>query len=437
MSLSNSKHDFRVLLDESYMQRLFQAYLAGENKVITECRKLHTHFKEFFKAESRAKSNLAVAYELTLCNCVKGEMSKQIVFVKKFHPGYSQEVFTKFADLVTPPLHLEDESMLVWLFPNDSVLPHLSEAVEPERVKKHLPVATNEVHVEVVNYRPEIRCTAWYSLDGKTKLFGKTYADNRYYDIYYRLVWMWNYTRDKDVFLMPPLAGYSDDIKTFWQCELEGTPLLDLITSANYGTLLEKVARRLHFLNQCGIPCPARETNQEQLKEVNKKSKKLSLAFPELQARLSKLLSELGTALLGLEPAPQWVVHGDFHLRQMLVHQGEVALFDFDECSLGDPVEDLAHFIVDLYTYSLEPDFIEAVSQTFVATYSEHSDWRVPTERLMWHLQIQLINRAYRSYLQQKPDLTSVVAHYISLAENPPVRGRIPEVPKVEREVVV
>jgi Phosphotransferase enzyme family len=417
MNLSNSHQDVQVLLGESYIQRLFQVHLAGENETITEFRKLHTHYKEFFKAESQVKSNLAIVYELTFCNCVKGKTRRQIAFAKKFHPGYSREVFTKFAALVHPPLHLEDESILIWLFPNDPVLPHLPEAVEAERVRKYLPVATNEVKVEIVNYRPEIRCTAWYELDNKTKLFGKTYADGRYKDIYERLQWMWNYTKDKDAFLMPPLAGYSDDIKTFWQYELEGTPLLDLITPASYDALLKQAAQRLHFLNQCGIPCPARESNEEQLKEVNKKIKKLSLVFPELQPRLAKLASELGIMLAGLEPALQWVVHGDFHLRQMHVHQGDIALFDFDECSLGDPVEDLAHFIADLYTYTFEQPFIEAMSQTFLAAYCDYSGWHVPTERLTWHLQIQLINRAYRSYLQQKPDLARLVESYILLAE--------------------
>ncbi len=417
MNLSNPQHDLRSLLDESLMQRLFQVHIAGENEVITQCHKLHTHYKEFFKTASQVKSNLAVAYELTLCDCIKGQTSKQIIFAKKFHAGYSHEVFAKFAGLVTLPLHLEDESLLLWLFPNDPVLPHLPEAVEPECAKKHLPIAANDVQVEIVNYRPELRCTAWYELDSKTKLFGKTYADERYKDIFERLQWMWNYTRDKDAFLMPPLAGYNDNIKTFWQYELEGTPLLDFITPVNYHKLLEQAAQRLHFLNQCGIPCPARETNQEQLREVNKKIKKLSLAFPELQARLTKLASELGAVFAGLEPAPQWVVHGDFHLRQMHVHQGEIALFDFDECSLGDPAEDLAHFIADLYTYDFGLDFIEAMSQTFVTAYSDYSDWRIPAERLNWHLQIQLINRAYRSYLQQKPDLATVVKHYISLVE--------------------
>jgi thiamine kinase-like enzyme len=423
---------FHCSSDEQSMQILFQEWLhelLQGHELITACLVLNTHHKQYFKEASQIKSFVATAYELTLCNSVTKATRKQLVYTKQYKHGYSPTAFTELASPLfgVAPLHLEDLDMIVWLFPNDPALPHLFEAVDWTLVKKHLPLLFQNaddvrVKVEIVNYRPEIRCTAWYevrdkSLEKPFNLFGKTYADDRYKDIYHRLMWMWNYTRGANAFLMPPLAGYSNEIKTFWQYELEGRPLLGVINPSNYQTLLEQIAQRLDFLNRCEVPCPVRETNAEQLKEVTKKIKKLKLVFPHLQARLEILQCSLEKTLSSLEPAPQWVVHGDFHLRQMLLHQDQIVLFDFDECSLGDPVEDVAHFIADLYIYSFDKPFIETMSQVFLEAYAKYSNWSVPLKRLAWHLQIQFINRAYRSYLQQKPDLTTLVESYILLAE--------------------
>ncbi len=433
--MDSSKSNFPSL-DELAMQTLFRERLANlwqDHEVITSCRTLNTHYKEYFK-ESRARSYLANTYELTLCNAVTNESRRQIIYSKHYQEGYSQQVFSglRSPSAELAPLHLEDMDMIVWQFPNDPALPHLAEAVDPEKVKKHLALAaqissnTNingdvNVKIEVVNYRPELRCTAWYelhseSLEKPVILFGKTYADNSYQEIYQRLQWLQK-NMDQSNFLIPPLAGYCDGIKTLWQEKLEGQPLIDVINAANYKGLLGQAAQRLDALNRCKVPCPTRETNSEQLRQVSKKIKKLKRVFPDLHERLVELQQGLEETLPTLEPAPQWVVHGDFHLRQMLVHEEQVVLFDFDECGLGDPVEELAHFIADLQLHSFDKTLIDNMSQAFLEAYAHYSDWSIPTDRLAWHLQIQFINLAYRSYLQQKSDLEALVESYLALAE--------------------
>lgn len=421
----------------SSLQTLFQERLSSfwqENEIITSYHTLNTHYKEYFKEESRVKSYFANSYELTLCDTVTNEIRKQIIYSKQYQQDYSQQVFSQSisSNLEPAPLHLDDIGMIVWQFPGDPALPHLAEAVDPEKSVKYLVLAAQilsavsinkdiSLKVEIVNYRPELRCTAWYELHNKRSgqslmLFGKIYADNSYQEIYQRLQWLRENT-DQRNFLIPALAGYSDDIKTFWQEKLEGQPLIEVINTANYKGLLGQAAQRLTTLNHCKLPCPAQETNQEQLRQVHKKIKKLKRVLPDLQERLIKLEQDLDETLSQLRPAPQWVVHGDFHLRQMLLHAEQVVLFDFDDCSLGDPIEDLAHFIADLQIYSFDQVLIEQMSQVFLKSYEQHSTWSVPFDRLTWHLQIQFIDRAYHGYIQQKDDLASLVESYLVLAE--------------------
>ncbi len=412
------------------MQTLFQERLANlwqTHGIITDYRVLTTHYKEYFKENN--KSYIAKAYELTLCNTLTNKNRKQIIYTKQYQQGYSQNVFSKLlSENPQPaPLHLKDIGMIAWRFPSDPTLPHLAEAIEPDKVKKHLSSqASNDlndlsVSVEIVNYRPEIRCTAWYELHNSNTgqsltLFGKIYADDRYKRIYERLQWLQQHL-DQRTFLIAPLAGYSEAIKTFWQEKIDGQPLLEVINHTNYKALLDQAAQRLTTFNQCSVPCPAKETNQDQLKEVTKKIKKLKRVFPHLQERFIRLQQDLEEQLPQLTAVSPLVVHSDFHIRQMLLHKEQVVLFDFDECRLGDPIEDLAHFIADLYTYSFDTSLIENMSRSFLESYSNYSHYPIPVDRLGWHLQIQFINRAYRNYLQQKPDLNKQAEVCITLAE--------------------
>jgi hypothetical protein len=39
-------------------------------------------------------------------------------------------------------------------------------------------------------------------------------------------------------------------------------------------------------------------------------------------------------------------------------------------------------------------------------------------DHFVWHLKMQLLTRAYRAYIQQKPDLNELIQHYSIAAES-------------------
>jgi hypothetical protein len=432
--------EFEMFTDPESVKAVLQQRLpalAQGNLLIADCRILHLHCKTYLKKGSRGKSSLAAAYQLDIQNRATGERDPQIIFARIFLGDRSCEEYSRAVQqplcptaFGEPLVHLDDLGMVIWTFPNDPVLHSLPSVTNPDEVKNYLPYGSfpagisakeiADVKVEIINYRPEIRCTARYRLrcgSATLALFGKTFADGRGREIYQRMERLWQTRRQRaGEFLMPRPLAYNEEVKTIWQKELPGAPLAQIISRDNYRKLIADAAQRLAFIHQSDAPTSSRISLDDHLGEIRKKAAKLSLAFPAEQARLQKMAQTLERNLPRLSPAPDCLVHGDFHLRQLMVHEGRVALLDFDEFATGDPAQDLANFIADLRSHRYDDGFVKAIAATLVEAYSRQTGGHLPADRLAWHSSVQYITRAYRAYLQQKPDLEDRVRYFIALA---------------------
>ncbi len=431
--------EFDQFIDSNCVKRSLPQWLPWltGNVQLTDCRSLHLHYKSYLKTESRGKSFLAATYELQVHHRLTDERSRQIIFAKIFLGNRSREVFEHAirqplhpTDFGPSLIHLDDQGMVVWAFPNDPVLHALPDVTDSARVKKHFPYPSlpagftakeiSAVDVEIINYRPELRCTVRYKLVGKTSamtIYGKSFADNCGAEIYRRLERMWQLSQQSGSdFPMPRPLGYNRETQTIWQEEFPGRPLAEIINRDNYAALISDAVKRLAFIHQSDVPTSARITIENHLEEIQKKTAKLVQAFPAVKDSLSKTVELLERRLSKLPAANDCVIHGDFHLRQLMVHDNQVALFDFDEFAIGDPAQDLANFIADLHAQSFDKDFVVAMSAKLIEVYCQHTGWSADADLLNWHLAVQFITRAYRAYLQQKPNLETQVGNFVELA---------------------
>lgn len=428
-------------LDAEQMRQLFQQRLpefSQGNLTISDCQILRTRFKTYEKEASRRKSFLTACYCLAFENNRTQQLHQQLFYVKAYLQGRSRSEFAKLkpARLIKPEfgealVHLEDLDVIIWAFPNDPSLPHLPEVVDPERVKKYLPIENLsiksadycEIRVEIVHYYPEQRCTCHYELQSREvdalRLFGKTFKDDSGCELYRRMSYFWEKSRDKldGLFVAPPL-GYNETSKTVWQEAVAGKPLAEVMNAANYESLLDAVAKGLTALHQSHLPNLPQIDFNELLPELRKKTAKLARAFPLLQNQLQRIVA-------GLEKsAPDWtrsarqIIHGDFQAKQLLMSDGKVFFFDFDELALGDPLQDVASFIVDLHLQDFTPSLMQQILTTFIRSYRERAEWETARNRLNWHIKFQLVTKAYRmlTYWQHLTDLTSKVHLLIDLA---------------------
>jgi aminoglycoside phosphotransferase (APT) family kinase protein len=308
-----------------------------------------------------------------------------------------------------------DAALLVaWRFPADPKVPWLAEAADPARVLRHLPFPADRVaSVEVLNYRPENRMVARYGVvvgESEKLVYGKTYSDDRGLRVHERFEAL------AERGLLPVRSlGYAPAIRTVFQEAFDGVPLRE---HANRAVLLRRAGARLAELHSSGIACRDRFTFAGMHADLTKKMAKLAVACPNLADRLVLASRRLGSSIVTLPACQPCVVHGDFHIRQLMVRDGvEVALLDFDEIGMGDPAEDIGHFLADLRGDGFDDAFVREAKLALLEGYRVAGDSTIQPQRLRWHTAYQLLTRAYRSLLQLKPEFDVRVEQHLQWAE--------------------
>jgi hypothetical protein len=428
--------------DPAVMKALLTERLAlfsPDSETITSCHVQHVKYSPKKKPEN---ASLAACYHLGVRDRDSQHERRVILYCKAFSNGRSQKEFDALAQSSTAiqalpamPHHFRNLDLLLWVFPQDPAIPHLPKVSDPEQVTAHLPYSSlpkgldgagdiRSVEVSVINYRPEIRCTTKYDLSWGTAeqpqpltIFGKTFRSAGGHDVFARSKYLWNrYSGvDEEVLFSQPL-GYTSAVQTLWQLGVEGTPLCSVIEEDNCDSYLLTVAKGLAMIHNSDLAGLTKWTLDEHLTEVDKKIEKLRMAAPSLMEELNFLAQRIHRDA----PIPSDILlrpmYWDFHVNQLLARDGKIAFFDFDELAIGDPLQDLANFIVDLQFRDVSPPMARRMAKSLYDSYRSQVKWEVPIDRIRWHARVQFINKAYRAYIQQPPDVKETVKGIIHMA---------------------
>ena len=413
--------------------------LCPDSVTITSCHVQHVRYSPKKKPENES---LAACYHLGISGKDSQRERQAIFYCKAFRNGRSQNEIDALAQRSTGtealhamPRHFRDLDLLVWVFPEDPAIPHLQEVSDPERVMAHLPYAAlpkgldeargiRSVNLHVVNYRPELRCTTRYELEGGAAnrsqhltIFGKTFRSGEGRDVYARSEYLWNrYSGVDEEVLFPQPLGYTSAVQTLWQLGVEGTPLCSVIGEDNCDAYLKTVAKGLAMVQNSDLAGLPKWTLAEHLAEADKKIEKLGRAVPSLREELNLLAQLVHRDAPNLSDVPLRPIYWDFHVNQLLAQDGKVAFFDFDELVIGDPLQDIANFIVDLQFRDVNPLLARRMAKSLYDSYRSQVKWEVPIDRIRWHARVQFINKAYRVYIQQSPYVTETVKEIIHMA---------------------
>jgi len=420
--MTNPLAQFAPLLDADLMATALQQHLpecqAGDWQV-TGCEIQHPRYKTYRLAENRERSFLSLVYHLRGCHPAKTTAEQRILYARAYLGNRSQQAYTEAQANGERAIHLAELDMVGWRFPDDPAMPWLAELMDSRQIAElgQRPISA----IEIVNYRPEIRCTARYCFAASDAaparvVYGKTYADEQGRAVYTNLRALQR--QSAVAFVMPEALAYDADRHTLWLEGLQGHMLTELDFTVDVAEKIPALANALAAFHQVTPPPLPVITSQQQLKEWLKKADKLSHAYPTIQPALTGLLNELR------QDCPEFevlgLIHGDFHIDQLLVlADGRLALFDYDELALGDSLQDLANFAADLYNYPYPIALIDLLVQTLFTAYSAASHNPTDPQRFAWHLRGQLLTRAYRCFIQQKPAAPQRVADFIALALRP------------------
>ena len=437
---------FESYQDPKKMRGLLQDHLpefSNGNLMITYCEIDYLLLKKSFKADFQHKASLGVGYVLNVTEPSTQKHGQLKLYGKAYLGGRSEKIFNNLPQVpLSPPpfgkplVHLPDLDMIIWAFPNDPQLEHLPELMDLKKVQTYLSDqngwgldfhSDKQVRVlsaTMVRYKPELRCTIRYELEWDTPLtpkpfaiYAKTFSNEHCQVIYERAKYFAQQSvNGSGEFLVAKPLGLQETMNTIWQDAVSGRSLLEIINQSNYHDLLTAVAKGLAQFHKSHLSISRTMSHKDRLAEARKRLAKIYQSFPERQDSLKSFLAELEERTTEFSSSPETVIHGDFHIEQLLLSDGKLVLFDFDDLALGDPLQDVADFMAQLHFYEYEASFANHMSMDFWHAYADHVAWDVSPERLDWHMRIQFIRKACREFLQQQPHTTNRMEHFLTLA---------------------
>ncbi|MFQ5649824.1 MAG: aminoglycoside phosphotransferase family protein [bacterium] len=417
------------VLDETFMLDFFREHFSREMSSGSGELNACTIIGKRYKPGKRC----IVTYALDFASLPRA----QILYTRIESPGNAAKkqarLKAKGADLL-PAL-----GMYVWRFPHDPKLESLAELTAADDIEKILTDLRifdsngsghrRELSVEPLNYVPRRHCALVVEMNhgpsGKcTKVFGKTYGDDRGARVYSVMQRLWQQTlaQPKAFGVVEPLA-YDDRRKVLWQRWTNGSSFLQFARAKGLSRACVMTARALADLHRSKLEDLPEYTREESFNKLLGRTKLLTHLYPRIQPRIERLLARLRGSERFWNPSMQTTIHGDFNDSQLLFEPGKVVMVDFDSVSLGDPLYDVAHFIAGLHRLAAQEYFstseIEQVIGLFTSLYREFVSWEVSDEALNSQIATALLcRRAYKVLRQLEKNAGEKVEFYLNLAQH-------------------
>ncbi len=398
----------------------------------------------------KPRKNCLVCYRLIFENRA-GQKHEQILSGRVYEPGGAASRFlkaqkedlvdTKFID---PLLHFPDLDMVLWAFPNERKirgLPFLNDPVFLQREIIPELMADRwgpdwellEMTHSLVHYKPEDSCTVRVntilrnSVAGETRpwvLYGKTFYNDQGKDIHNIMSDLWNssYSSQEGIKMARPL-GFLSEHNMVWQEGIPGTPLfLENHNDPKFFRALEQSAKTIAKLHNTQIVCHRTQLIWEVVKTLKEMEILIGASCPSIHPALSRVVNWLVNEASNLEEGRMVTLHGDLHLKNILVDDENIYLIDLDAVSLGTPSLDLGSFCAGIITLSMvngEPwGIAEKKYNAFIDCYRKEAGWPIPDKDLKWHIIAALINeRAFRSLKGLKAGRLELVKELINTAD--------------------
>ena len=400
--------------DSGAMQALLQAQLPGFAEGRLRIDTLEVHGVRRNTSRERNPCPMTLRYRLQVRDTAQGRSGAQWLYAQVFRAGAGADAFARHerAALASPafgePLvHLPALNLLLWALPNDPGLPQLPALLDPAQAARALPGgARGELNVELLRYVPQQRATLCYTLadrEATRTLYAKTFSDARGRDIDARFNYFWRLAqRDTNAPLVAEPLGYDATTRTVWQNAAVGAPLLPRLFSPDGPLLMAGVAQALALLHAAPLEASASATPRSVahwLAETQRRQNKIQRIDPTLGVRAARIAEAIEAHAAHPATRALSLIHGDCHPDQFWVHEGRIVLFDFDEFTLGDPMEDIAAFVLKLE----QADAPQELATSLVEQYALAAPARFDACSLAWHLTIQGLLQVSRAFIYQQP----------------------------------
>ncbi len=392
-------------------------------------------------SRTRNPVRLAVVYELSARERAGGRRERLVLHGRVYRPGADEDCWREHQGRSWVPVPVGEpmvrhaaRAMVLWALPNDPGLAALAELLDPARARQRLGDLSGHAPtgpawaVTLVRHEPGDRaCLRYAAADARANpseaVYAKVFADARARAVHQRFAHAWaSASRDADAPRVARPLVWCADTGSVWFEAARGTPLLQALPGAGGASTLARVGRALARLHGWPLELAAGAEVRDAahwLREVGRRHRKIARVAPGTRGALDELVARLASRADEVRGRALCLVHGDFHHDQVWIDDGRPVFFDLDECTLGDPMEDLASFTVKLGLLGVHDSLLAAVVQGYARAAGERFDRRA----LAWHGQVQGLLQAARAFGFQRPGWRADLERRLALA----LREDLPE----------
>jgi hypothetical protein len=327
-----------------------------------------------------------------------GDGSAQIVYGKVYPREVCAELW-KAAGGARAPMWLREIDMLLWRFPQDPGMPQLQGLLDDS--------------TQLIRYRPEERATLCQHRAHGT-VYAKTFRSDEGVELCARFAYLARLSAAAGAFEVAPPIGYDCLTRTFWQRGIDAPSLAASLTAKNCAALMKRTARGLAELHAAEPRFGPTRGVAELAAAAVERGAKIARCMPELARAAERITIAIAAHALDFAGAPLCQIHGDFHLGQLRVDADRLIVFDLDELALGDPLEDLASFVVKCTLRDAR--LVAQACDEMIDAYASCRPAAFDSRRLDWHLAVQWLHKASRAYVFQRPGWRDAAAQILAEA---------------------
>lgn len=430
----------KTALNSEKMKAVFQHQLcADESEEIIAC--------DIERIKYKPHKNCHISYRLRIKNKRLKNNIERLVGSRFYEPGGAVSRFLKETNKQTDRellFHIPELDCVTWVFPYDRKLTHLKQLADSDSVYQMVaPIlmcnyvaphwSVQKFEAEVIRYVPEHTCTVrtrieLVHIDSDKRddivAYGKTYYDHTGQQVYQIMLQLWESEACREERLnIPEPIVYQPQYRMLWQLGVPGTMLSELRDKETlFLNSVANAAKQVAILHQIQLhDCPM--TDQEYLyQELNKVEKlidKFNVPCPE---KIRRLISQLITSQSSAKSDQLATLHGDLHLKNILVDDDWVFLIDLDNISVGDPLQDIGSFTAAIinqgFIGALSRQLVEQTIFIFLQTYFKSVPWTFEEKNIRWHIAAALVTeRIFRSFTRLKAGRMEIVGDLVEQAE--------------------
>jgi Phosphotransferase enzyme family len=399
---------------------------------------------QIVRAKYRPATNCLITYGLNITNFQTAGQSHIFITVLACLKGESLPLFKMVLDQPSIPsllgrgvFHFPGLESVVWVFPNDRKLPGLPALLDPARLPDVVARAFGNNWVidgsasEVAQYAAESSCTVRVDLKLRNTstgscethvIFGKTYRIDQSERAWRVLKHLWENGGDGARLFPQPIA-HQPEISTVWQTGVAGVSLGEFYRNSTlFPEYIKSAATAIAALHQIPTPSAGLVTREEIISRLTRAAELISLVRPLRRRQLESILKNLTDLSRIMGETAVCTLHGDLHLKNLLVTNDSIVLIDFDDLCRGDPLQDVGSFIAAIYYRGLiegrSYHEIEEITRLFIQAYRANIDFEISETWLDWHITSALIyERAYRCITRLKVVRVEIIDEIIEMAE--------------------